>query len=100
MLSLPLPQLPARSSSGESSCPVALEQLSVGSSDPYLVLGSCSDAVLRLYDIRCPTPVAAIAAGPSPITGLVLEPCRRPAVIATGGAEEVVGRWGRTAASV
>jgi hypothetical protein len=68
---------------------VAIEKLSVAQSDPQLVLSSCSDGCLRLYDIRAPSPVATMAIGPTPLAGMVLEPCGQPGSIVIG--ESAIG---------
>eukprot|EP00879_Flechtneria_rotunda_P020171 GHRR01021212.1.p1 GENE.GHRR01021212.1~~GHRR01021212.1.p1 ORF type:complete len:362 (+),score=131.40 GHRR01021212.1:165-1088(+) len=78
-------QVPVRSSHSSSACPVAVDRLSAAQSDPRLLLSSCSDGVLRLFDLRTSlAPVASIHAGKGPLAGMVLEPCGRSGAVVTG----------------
>lgn len=78
-------QIAVRSSSSGSSCPVAIEHLSVSQNDPHLLLAGCSDQMLRLFDVRAgATPALAVHAGRSPLAGMVLEPCGRAGAALTG----------------
>eukprot|EP00879_Flechtneria_rotunda_P031613 GHRR01034550.1.p1 GENE.GHRR01034550.1~~GHRR01034550.1.p1 ORF type:complete len:399 (+),score=147.66 GHRR01034550.1:297-1493(+) len=80
-------QVPVRSSHSSSACPVAVDRLSAAQSDPRLLLSSCSDGVLRLFDLRTSlAPVASIHAGKGPLAGMVLEPCGRSGAVVTGRA--------------
>jgi regulator-associated protein of mTOR len=76
-----------RSSSSGSSCPVAIEHLSVSQNDPHLLLAGCSDQMLRLFDVRAgATPALSVHAGRAPLAGMVLEPCGRSGAALTGSA--------------
>lgn len=78
-------QVPVRSSPSSSGCPVAVDRLSCAQSDPRLLLASCSDGTLKLFDLRASlAPVASIHAGKGGLAGMVLEPCGRPGTIVTG----------------
>lgn len=80
-----LPQIPVRSSINSAGCPVAVDRLSAAQSDPRLLLTSCSDGLLRLFDLRASlAPVASIDAGKGGLAGMVLEPCGKPGTIVTG----------------
>lgn len=78
-------QIAVRSSSSGSSCPVAIEHLSVSPNDPHLLLAGCSDQMLRRFDVRTSAgPVLAVHAGRSPLASMVLEPCGRAGAALTG----------------
>jgi hypothetical protein len=58
-----IPVLPGAQNSSSSSS-VACGQLSAAQSDPRLLLASCSDGFMRLFDLRASlAPVGSIAAG-------------------------------------
>lgn len=78
-------QVPVRSSHGSSGCPVAVDRLSCAQSDPQLLLTSCSDGTMKLFDLRASiTPALSIHAGKGGLAGMVLEPCGKPGTIVTG----------------
>lgn len=78
-------QVPVRSSASSSGCPVAVDRLSSAQSDPRLLLTSCSDGVMRLFDLRASlAPVISVQAGKGGLAGMVLEPFGRPSTIVTG----------------
>lgn len=71
---------------------MAVDRLSVAQSDPALLLTSCSDGLLRLFDLRLAgSPVASVHAGRGGIAGMQLEPCGRPGAIVTGACAHAVG---------
>lgn len=82
---LPVLQIAVRSSPSSLGCPVAVDRLSSAQTDPRLLLTSCSDGFLRLFDLRASlTPVATVHAGKGGLAGMVLEPCGKPGTIITG----------------
>jgi hypothetical protein len=86
-------QVSVRSSASSSGCPVAVDRLSAAQSDPRLLLTSCSDGVMRLFDLRSSlAPVSSVQAGKGGLAGMVLEPFGKPCTIVTGeGAGEGAG---------
>lgn len=59
-----------------------VDSIHLGLADPHLLLAQCSDATLRILDVRAPRgPALVLAPFKSSIAGVALEPAGRPGMI-------------------